>query len=120
VSRSAAEQRGKVAALIEQTCSKLEMRPPLAGADLVFKEGVLGTGYGQPTPAMREAIDLVASLEGITLDPVYTGKAMAGLIAGIRAEEFGPADRIVFMPTGGAMGLFAYPELFEDVRETAA
>jgi D-cysteine desulfhydrase/L-cysteate sulfo-lyase len=86
-------------------------------ADLVLEEGVLGAGYGQPTSAMREALDLVACLEGIALDPVYTGKAMAGLIEGIRAGRFGPADRIVFMHTGGAMGLFAYPELFEGAKE---
>ena len=116
VSRSADEQRSKVALLVEQTCAKLGIQPPLAPADLVFADGVLGAGYGQPTPAMRAAVDLVAAQEGIALDPVYTGKAMAGLIDGIRAGQFGHGDRIAFVHTGGAMALFAYPELFEATK----
>ena len=118
MSRSAHDQRTKVAVLIEHACAKLGVRPLLGSADLVLEEGVLGAGYGQPTPAMQEAVDLVASQEGIMLDPVYTGKAMAGLIGGIRTGRFGAADRIVFMHTGGAMALFAYPEIFEAERET--
>jgi D-cysteine desulfhydrase/L-cysteate sulfo-lyase len=114
VSRSAAEQRGKVSGLIEQACAKLDITPPLQVADLVFEEGVLGPGYGQPTAAMREAVSMVAALEGLMLDPVYTGKAMAGLIGAIKTGRFGRADRVVFIHTGGAPSLFAYPDAFGD------
>ena len=57
---------------------------------------------------MIEAVRLVARCEGILLDPVYNGKAMAGLIAQIRRGEFRPNDPIVFLHTGGSAGLFAY------------
>jgi 1-aminocyclopropane-1-carboxylate deaminase/D-cysteine desulfhydrase-like pyridoxal-dependent ACC family enzyme len=117
VSRSARDQRSKVAVLIEQACAKLGVRLPLGSADLVLEESVLGARNGQPT-AMQDAVALVASQEGIMLDPVYTGKAMAGLICGIRTGRFGTADRVVFMHTGGAMAMFAYPEIFEAARET--
>jgi D-cysteine desulfhydrase family pyridoxal phosphate-dependent enzyme len=112
VSRSAAEQRSKIAALIEPACAKLGISPPLNASDLILEEGVLGDGYGQPTPAMREAVGMVAKLEGLVLDPVYTGKAMAGLIADIRRGRIDRSERVLFMHTGGAMALFAYPEVF--------
>ncbi len=67
----------------------------------------IGPGYGTPTPAMQEAVKLVAQTEGIILDPVYTGKAMAGLIDLIRAGFFTPDDIVVFLHTGGIGGLFA-------------
>jgi 1-aminocyclopropane-1-carboxylate deaminase/D-cysteine desulfhydrase-like pyridoxal-dependent ACC family enzyme len=70
----------------------------------------VGPGYGLPTPDMGEAVRLAARLEGILLDPVYTGKAMAGLIALIRAGRFDRDTDIVFLHTGGSFGLFAYPD----------
>lgn len=112
VSRSAAEQRAKVAALIEETCTKLGIVPPLDDSDLVLEDGFVGPGYGQPTAEMREAVAMVAALEGLALDPVYTGKAMAGLIAAIRDGGIDRSERVVFMHSGGAMALFAYPEVF--------
>jgi L-cysteate sulfo-lyase len=55
----------------------------------------------------------VARLEGILLDPVYTGKAMAGLIDMVRTGRFKPKDRVLFWHTGGVPALFAYREIFE-------
>ena len=68
-----------------------------------------GTGYGAPTDDCREALDLAATLEGLVLDPVYTGKAMAGLIAASPAREgrIGPSTTTVFLHTGGMPALFA-------------
>ena len=64
-----------------------------------------GDGYGAPTATCREALDLCARLEGLLLDPVYSGKGMAGLIAAIREDRV-PADgRIVFLHTGGLPAL---------------
>lgn len=79
----------------------------------------IGTGYGQPTQAGLEAIELLARQEGILLDPVYTGKAMAGLIAAIRAGEFKPCQSVVFWHTGGAQSLSAYSEQFRSVSQPA-
>ncbi|GMV56502.1 MAG: hypothetical protein AMXMBFR6_23070 [Betaproteobacteria bacterium] len=75
----------------------------------------VGEGYGHPTEAMREAIFLTASLEGLLLDPTYTGKAMSGLISMARAAMIPRAAPVLFLHTGGVPGLFAQPELFESL-----
>lgn len=66
-----------------------------------------GTGYGAPTEAGHEAILLAARHEGLILDPVYTGKAMAGLVHAVRTGRIGPDETAVFWHTGGAPALFA-------------
>ena len=68
----------------------------------------LGSGYGIPTEAMREALGLTASLEGLLLDPVYSGKAFAGLIEEIRNGRFRRGQSVLFLMTGGLPSLFAY------------
>ena len=62
---------------------------------------------------MVDAIRLLARTEGILLDPVYSGKGMAGLIALIRAGRFTKDENVVFLHTGGSVGLFAYEALFD-------
>jgi len=66
-----------------------------------------GAGYGKPTPECLEAIRAAARLEGLILDPVYTGKAMAGLIGWIREGRFTDRQSVLFWHTGGAPALFA-------------
>ena len=61
---------------------------------------------------MKEAIGLVAETEGVLLDPVYSGKAMSGLIDLLRKDTFGKDENIVFVHTGGQAGLFAYEPAF--------
>jgi 1-aminocyclopropane-1-carboxylate deaminase/D-cysteine desulfhydrase-like pyridoxal-dependent ACC family enzyme len=78
-----------------------------ADQDAEVDDTQVGGGYGVPTPASTEALELVARREGILLDPVYTAKAMAGLIARIRAGEFSPDHTILFWHTGGQAGYFA-------------
>jgi 1-aminocyclopropane-1-carboxylate deaminase/D-cysteine desulfhydrase-like pyridoxal-dependent ACC family enzyme len=80
-------------------------------AEVAVLGGFIGAGYGIPTPEGLDAIRLVAHMEGVFLDPTYTGKAMAGLIAEIRAGRFGQDETIVFLHTGGEPGLFAHPEI---------
>jgi D-cysteine desulfhydrase family pyridoxal phosphate-dependent enzyme len=88
----------------------------LENADLAGQVSIVagygGEGYGVPTRGMREVVALVAELEGIVLDPVYTGKAMAGLIDLVRRGCFDAERAVVFVHTGGTPGLFAYPSLF--------
>jgi L-cysteate sulfo-lyase len=72
----------------------------------------VGGGYGVPTPGMVEAITMTARLEGILLDPVYSGKGMAGLIDLIRQGHFRPDENVVFLHTGGSVGLFGYTSTF--------
>ena len=79
--------------------------PAPAGECRVDRERI-GAGYAEPTDECREALDLAARLEGLVLDPVYTGKAMAGLVAAARDRAL-PDGRIVFLHTGGMPALFA-------------
>jgi 1-aminocyclopropane-1-carboxylate deaminase/D-cysteine desulfhydrase-like pyridoxal-dependent ACC family enzyme len=69
----------------------------------------IGAGYGAPTDAGLEALRLAARTEGLLLDPVYSAKALAGLIAAVRDARISPTDRVVFVHTGGAPALFAGP-----------
>jgi D-cysteine desulfhydrase len=68
-----------------------------------------GDGYGSVTDDGRAALEMTAHLEGLILDPVYTGKAMAGLIAARREDRIGPDTRVVFVHTGGMPALLAEP-----------
>lgn len=72
----------------------------------------VGPGYGLPTDEMREAVLLLARLEGLIFDPVYSGKGLAGLIDLIKKGHFKNAENIVFLHTGGSAALFGYPNLF--------
>ena len=74
-------------------------------ADVRIEGDQLGAGYGIPTPAAGEATRLLARSEGILVDPIYTAKALAGLVAGVRAGAF-DGRRVVFWHAGGAPGLF--------------
>ena len=72
----------------------------------------MGEAYGIPTPESVEAVRLFARTEGVILDPIYTGKAAAAMLACIRAGDYGPADTLVFIHTGGAPAIFSWPELW--------
>jgi D-cysteine desulfhydrase/L-cysteate sulfo-lyase len=68
----------------------------------------VGEAYGVPTDAGLEAIRLLARCEVVFLDPVYSGKAMAALIAHVRAGELDPDDAVIFLHTGGGPSLFPF------------
>lgn len=75
-------------------------------ADLFTDQGFIGEGYGIPTTAGLDAIDLLARTEAILLDPVYTSKAFSALVQHVRSREIPPTDTIVFLHTGGMPALF--------------
>lgn len=108
VSRRAEQQRPLIAGLIAQASERLSLAPPVA--DISLWDEYYAPGYGVANDEGREAIALLARLEGIVLDPVYTGKAMAGLIGGLDRGRF-PDGPLVFVHTGGAPALFAYHHL---------
>jgi L-cysteate sulfo-lyase len=74
----------------------------------------VGQGYGIPTEGMRKAVATLARTEGLLLDPVYSGKAMAGLIDLIAKGSFGKSETVVFLHTGGSVGLFGYLDAFNE------
>ena len=77
------------------------------GREIAVDDGEVGAGYGRPTEASCEAIELVARREGILLDPVYTAKAMAGLIRRVRVGALTRDHVVLFWHTGGQVGYFA-------------
>jgi len=93
-------------ALCRECASLLEVEPPPKDR-LRIETGFLGPGYGVPTSAMFEAMQSMARYEGVLLDPVYSGKAMAWLVESIRQGQ-APPGPIVFLHTGGHPGVFAY------------
>ncbi|MDX1529765.1 MAG: pyridoxal-phosphate dependent enzyme, partial [Gammaproteobacteria bacterium] len=115
VSRPAAEQEEKVMGLVAETLHLLEVSAPFPRQRVRANGDYVGEGYGIPTPGMIDAVKLAARLEGLLLDPVYTGKAMAGLIDLVRKDALDKTKNVVFLHTGGAAALFAYRSTFEGV-----
>ena len=107
VSRTDAAQRPKVEGLVGRTLELLGHNAQAVPAVRLWDE-YFGPRYGEPNAGTLEAMRLLASQEGLLLDPVYTGKAMAGLLDGIRTERFGKPGAILFLHTGGSPALFAY------------
>lgn len=91
-----------------KTVEKLGCAGVVAREDVVANTDYVGAGYGLPREDTMEAIRLFAELEGILLDPVYSGKGAAGLIDLCRKGHFKKGERVVFLHTGGSVGLFAY------------
>ena len=110
VRRAQAEQEGNVHALAQATAAFAEV-PPVARAAVTCLDRWVGPGYSLPTPAMVAAVRLLASTDGVLLDPVYTGKAMAGLLDLVREGRFRKGERVVFVHTGGSPALFAYRDV---------
>ena len=107
VSRTDAAQRPKVEGLVRRTLELLGHDAPATPRVQLWDE-YFGPRYGEPNAGTLEAVRLLASQEGLLLDPVYTGKAMAGLLDGVRRQRFARPGPILFLHTGGSPALFAY------------
>ncbi len=101
-------QEEKVYALACATAEYIGKPDIVAREDIVANCNYVGAGYGVPTESMNEAVLMLARLEGLLFDPVYSGKGLAGMIDLIRKDEFKRASNIVFLHTGGSAALFAY------------
>lgn len=108
-----AKQEENVFNLAVKTAEKLGCPGVVARADVVANTDYVGDGYGIPAPSTIEAIQIFAKTEAILLDPVYSGKGAAGLIDLIRKGHFTKGQNIVFLHTGGAIGLTGYTHAFE-------
>ena len=105
---SAASLESAIRTLLTGLASLLGVDPTRFDAARVdVDDAFVGGGYGVPTDASREALQLLARTEGLFLDPTYTAKAMAGLIAKVRAGAFKDDQTVLFWHTGGQVGLFA-------------
>jgi 1-aminocyclopropane-1-carboxylate deaminase/D-cysteine desulfhydrase-like pyridoxal-dependent ACC family enzyme len=82
----------------------------IAPGDFDFDDDQIGPGYGVPTAEGIAAMALAGRTEGLVLDPVYTGKAMAGLVSHVRRSRHAPHHTLAFFHSGGAPGLFAHAE----------
>jgi L-cysteate sulfo-lyase len=101
-------QERKVFELACETAEYIGAPGVVAREDVVANCDYVGAGYGIPTDAMNDAVLLLARLEGLLFDPVYSGKALAGLIDLVGKGHFDGAQNIVFLHTGGSAALFAY------------
>jgi D-cysteine desulfhydrase len=101
---------------LEKTRQVLQLLDPgatLAESAVSVDGSQRGDAHGAPTEAMLEAVRLLASHEGLLADPVYGGKAFAGLLAAVRASEYPAGSNLLFVMTGGLPGIFAYRSAFE-------
>ncbi|MEN8199386.1 MAG: D-cysteine desulfhydrase family protein, partial [Thermodesulfobacteriota bacterium] len=96
--------------LVKQTAELIDLETHFLKQELVLKSNYVGDGYGIVGQLEKEAISLTAQYEGILLDPVYTGRAMGGLIDMIRTGTIDQNDKVLFWHTGGTPALFAYSD----------
>lgn len=102
----------RTARIANETAAALDIGIRVSEDEVVNTEAFVGKGYGIPSEAGDEAVRLFARTEGILLDPIYTGKAAAGMIAHIREGRFAPDDVLVFIHTGGTPAIFTWNELW--------
>lgn len=103
-------QEEKVFKLAVETADYVGSPDAVQRDDIVANCDYVGEGYGIPTKAMNDAVMLLARLEGLLFDPVYSGKGLAGMLDLLGKGYFGDAENIVFVHTGGIAGLFGYSD----------
>jgi D-cysteine desulfhydrase/L-cysteate sulfo-lyase len=109
VRRNAKAQSQRVTKRTADLAALMGLDVQVPDTDVRLFDGVLAPGYGQLNDHVRSAIKQTAEMEGLLLDPVYTGKAMAGALALVKAGELS-GKRVLFWHTGGTPALFAYAD----------
>ena len=104
------KQEQRVFDLACETADYVGLKGLVSRGDIVANCDYIGDGYGIPTKSMNDAVLLLARLEGLLFDPVYSGKALAGMIDLVAGGYFEGAQNIVFLHTGGSAALFAYAD----------
>ncbi|MCG8618802.1 MAG: D-cysteine desulfhydrase [Desulfobacterales bacterium] len=112
VSRTKEVQEEIVHKLAVETAERLAVRGGIERDSILCYGDYVGPGYSLPTDSMVEAVKLFAKTEAILLDPVYSGKAAAGLIDQVRKGTFAKGSNVLFLHTGGAPALYAYLDTF--------
>jgi len=109
IDHPAAELQQTVSQLACEAADRLKLGLQVTPQEVLVNDGYLGGGYAVMGAPEIEAIQLFAETEGLLLDPVYTGRAAAGMIDLIRKGFFGSKERVLFWHTGGSPALFAAP-----------
>lgn len=112
VSRPKDVQEELIAKLADKTCERIGLNGGVKDSAITCFGDYVGAGYSIPTDGMIEAVKLLAKTESILLDPVYTGKEMAGFIDLIRKDYFPKGSNVLFLHTGGSPALYAYLDTF--------
>jgi L-cysteate sulfo-lyase len=102
--------RSYIKTIIQKASQLLEIEIQNLDSEIVLKNEYIGEGYAVVGDLEREAIDLLAQTEGIIVDPVYTGRALGGLIDMIRSKQFTSKDCVLFWHTGGTPAVFSYSQ----------
>ena len=110
----------RTAAIANETAAALALDFRVSEDEIVNDARFVGRGYGIPSEAANEAVRLFGRTEGIVLDPIYTGKAAAGMIAHIREGRYGAGDVLVFVHTGGTPAVFTWNDLWLETPEPAS
>ncbi|MDN2566522.1 pyridoxal-phosphate dependent enzyme [Aquibium sp. A9E412] len=110
----------RTAGIARQTLDALGLDVPVCEDEVINFDGYVGSGYGVPSEAGNEAVRLFARTEGIILDPIYTGKAAAGLIDHVRTGRLGRDDVVVFVHTGGTPAVFTWNTLWTGEEDRPA
>ena len=119
VSRPKDEQEQLVYELVKETAVHVGIRADIPARAVRCYDEYVGPGYSLPTAEMTEAVRMLAGLEGILMDPVYTGKAMAGCIDLVRKGIFKKGENVLFVHTGGSPALYVYMEHILGAGHTA-
>lgn len=108
VNRNKKLQTEAVYKLAKETAKYVGLKEEITEDMIQVRDEFVGQGYSLPTGTMVEAVQLLARTEGILLDPVYTGKAFAGLVGMIREGKLKKGENVLFLHTGGSPALYAY------------
>jgi D-cysteine desulfhydrase/L-cysteate sulfo-lyase len=114
VRRDAGSQLQRVSTKLKSVIEAIGIDIDIPDADIICDDSMLAPGYGLLNDATVTAIRYLARREGILLDPTYSGKTFAVLLEMLRRGDFNADDHVVFLHTGGAASVFAYPELVEN------
>ena len=114
VRRDAQSQIQRVSTKLKSVIEAIGTDISIPNADIICDDSTLAPGYGLLNDATVDAIHYLARREGIILDPTYSGKTFAVLLAMLRRGDFSADDHVVFLHTGGSVSVFAYPELVEN------
>ncbi len=107
---TAADHRRRIAAMVREAGKLLAVDIEISPDEVVVEDRFAGESYGKATPGVIDAIRLCGEQEGLLLDPVYSGKAMHGLLTWVREGKLAAHDQVVFLHTGGAPNIFTQAE----------